>query len=54
MVHHMKVEHGNEGTELSLVCSATLVAKKSKDSDRYVECPVLAMRTGSVDLCFVS
>ena len=43
IVHHMQVEHGNDGTEQPLVCCATLVARKADDC--YVECPVPSRRT---------
>jgi len=50
MAQHMKVEHSAaHGTTLPLVCSATLVEKKSS-GDGYVECPVLVKRTGSLEI----
>jgi len=42
------VEHSNRGAAAPLVCTVTLVEKKSTGNG-YVECPVLVKRTGAVE-----
>jgi len=48
MVQHMRVEHSDYGSAIPLVCTSTLVVKKSS-GDGFVECPVLVKRTGAVE-----
>jgi len=48
MVQHMRVEHADYGNTIPLVCTSTLVEKKSSGVG-HVECPVLVKRTGAVE-----